>query len=173
MIHHILSLYQEKKSIEVVDVEEEEAPAAPKAKVRTIPHEFCDTHVLPFPQRNRKATEDEQFKKFIEVIKKLYIDVPLVDAMQVATYAKYLKDMLNWKPIPSTKVVKLSEQYSVAILNQLLEKKDPGNPTISCSIGTQQFDQALYDLGASVSVMPKVVYEKLDHHSLSPTSMVL
>jgi len=40
-----------KKSIEVVEVkEEEEAPAAPKAKVRTNPHEFFDTHVLPLPE---------------------------------------------------------------------------------------------------------------------------
>jgi hypothetical protein len=83
--------------------------------------------------------------------------------------------MLNKKkPIPSTEVVKLIEQCSASILNQLPEKKkDPGNPTISCSIGTQQFDQALCDPGASVSVMPKVVYDKLDHYSLSPTSMVL
>jgi hypothetical protein len=101
--------------------------------------------------------------------------VPLVDAMQVPTYAKYLKDMLNKKkPIPSAEVVKLTEQCSAAILNQLPEKKkDPGNPTIFCSIGTQQFDQALCDLGASVNVMPKVVYDKLNYYSLSPTSIVL
>jgi len=83
--------------------------------------------------------------------------------------------MLNKKkPIPSTEVVKLTEQCSVAILNQLLEKKkDLGNSTISCSTGTQQFDQALCDLGAIASVMPKVVYDKLDHQSLSLTAMVL
>jgi len=114
-----------------------------------------------------KATKDEQFKKFIEVIQKLYIHVPLVDAMQVPTYAKYLKDMLNKKkPILSAEMVKLTEQCSAARLNQLLEKKkNPGNPTISSSIGTQQFDQVLCDLGASVSVMPKVVYDKLSHYS--------
>ena len=66
----------------------------------------------------------------------------------------------------------MTEECSAAILNQLLEK-DPGNPTISCSIGSQQFDQALCDLGASVSFIPKVVYDKLNHNSLSPTTMCL
>ena len=44
----------------------------PQEKGKTAPHEFYDTEVLPFPERNRKATKDEQFKKFIEVIQKLY-----------------------------------------------------------------------------------------------------
>ena len=101
--------------------------------------------------------------------------MPFIDAMQVPTYAKYLRDMLNKKkPIPSRDVVKLTEDCSAIILNQLPEKKkDPGNPTIACSIGEQHFEHALCDLGASVSVMPKVIYDKLNHHTLSPTSMCL
>jgi hypothetical protein len=35
---------------------------------------------------------------------------------------------------------------------------DSGVPTISCLIGTQKFDQALWDHGASVSFIPKVIY---------------
>ena len=70
-------------------------------------------------------------------------------------------------------MVKLIEECSAAILNRLPEKKDPKYPTISCSIGAQQFDQALCDLGANVSVMPKVVYDKHNHNSLSPTTMCL
>ena len=42
---------------------------------------------------------DEQFGKFIEVIKKLYVNIPLLDAMQVPTYAKYIKDILGNKNI--------------------------------------------------------------------------
>jgi hypothetical protein len=57
-------------------------------------------------------------------------------------------------------VVKLTEECSVAILNRLPEKKkDPGCPMITCTIRTQQFDHALCDHGASVSVMPKLVFE--------------
>ena len=95
--------------------------------------------------------------------------------MQVPMYAKYLKDILNnKKQLPSTEIVHLTEECSAAILNEPPQKKkDPRNPTISCSIGTQHFDQALCDLGASVSIMPKVVFDKLMHAVLSPTAMCL
>jgi hypothetical protein len=53
------------------------------------------------------------------------------------------------------------------------KKKDPGCPTIDCSIGDQHFDNALCDLGASVSVMPKSVFDKLQHSRIVPTSMCL
>jgi len=52
------------------------------------------------------------------------------------------------------------------------KKKDPGCPTIDCSIGNQHFN-ALCDLRASVSVMPASVYKKLEHATLEPTSMYL
>ena len=71
-------------------------------------------------------------------------------------------------------VVKLMEECSATILNRLpKKKKDPGYPTITCSIGTQQFDHALCDLGASVSVMPKVVFDKLNFTHLAPMPMML
>jgi hypothetical protein len=64
------------------------------------------------------------------------------------------------------------ERCSSAILDGLPDKiRYPGVPTISCLIGTQKFDQALCDLGASVSVMPKVIYDQLNNDSLVPTSM--
>ena len=62
---------------------------------------------------------DEQFSKFVEVIQKLYINVPLLDAIQVPTYARYIRAILN---------------NSVANLNMSPEKKDLGCPTIDCSI---------------------------------------
>ncbi|XP_066161948.1 uncharacterized protein [Oryza sativa Japonica Group] len=49
----------------------------------------------------------------------------------------------------------------------------PQAPMITCSIGAQQFDQALCDLGASVSVMPKDVFDKLNFTVLAPTPMCL
>ena len=70
-----------KKKVVIEVPAEEEDPIVPQEKGKTTPHEFYDTEVLPFPERNRKATKDEQFKKFIEVIQKLYIHIPLIDAM--------------------------------------------------------------------------------------------
>jgi hypothetical protein len=43
--------------------------------------DFHDTNLLPFPHRNQKAKMDEQFSKFVEVIRKLYINIPLLDAI--------------------------------------------------------------------------------------------
>jgi hypothetical protein len=64
--------------------------------------------------------------------------------------------------------------YNAAILDDLPYKMDdPSVPTISCLIGTQKFDQALRDHGASVSVIPKVIYNQLNHDSLVPTSLHL
>ena len=99
----------------------------------------------------------------------------MLDAIHVPTYAKYLRDILNNKrPLPSTEVIKLMEECSVAILNTTpVKKKDPGCSTIDCSIGSQNFENALCDLGASVSVMPKKVSYKLNHSTLTPTSMCL
>jgi hypothetical protein len=53
------------------------------------------------------------------------------------------------------------------------KKKDPGCPTISCSIEMQFFQHALCDLGASVSVMPKAIFYELIHTPLTPTPMLL
>jgi hypothetical protein len=59
--------------------------------------DFQDTNILPFPRRDRKLKMDAQFSKFVEIIQKLYINVPLLDALQVPTYAKYVRDILPLK----------------------------------------------------------------------------
>ena len=53
---------------------------------------------------------DEQFGKFVEVrTKKFYGNIPLLDTMQVPTYAKYLKDILgNKRVLPTTELVQLT-----------------------------------------------------------------
>ena len=137
--------------------------------------DYHDTTALPFLERRRRPVADEQFGNFVEVTKKFYGNIPLLDTMQVPTYAKYLKDILgNKRVLPTTEVVQLTDECSTAILNPLLEKKKkPGCPTITCSIGAQHFKHALCDLRASISVMPKVIYDKLNHHALAPTAMCL
>jgi hypothetical protein len=67
---------------------------------------------------------------------------------------------------------KMSKQCSVAIANGLEKQKGPGCPIIPCSVGSFKFEKALCDLGASLSVMPRDVFEKL-RLPLEPTSMCL
>lgn len=118
---------------------------------------------------------DEQFVRFVDMIQKVHVNVPLLDVLYIPSYAKYIKDIINKKrPLPTTEIVKLTKECSATILNQLPErKKDPGYPTIMCSIGSQQLNHALCDLRASVSVMPKVIFDKLNFTQLTPTPMHL
>ena len=47
---------------------------------KIAPHEYYDTNVLlPFPNKLRKSSTDEQFGKFGYAIRRLYVHIPLLD----------------------------------------------------------------------------------------------
>jgi hypothetical protein len=99
----------------------------------------------------------------VEVVRRLSINMPLLDALQVPTYSRYFKDILaNKYEIATLGVnhVKMFKQCSSAIVNGLEKQKDPGCPTIPCSVGSFKFEKALCNLGASMSAMPRDVFEK-------------
>lgn len=53
---------------------------------------------VPFPQRLQKKNEDKNFLKFLDVFKKLHINIPFADALaQMSSYAKFLKEILSKK----------------------------------------------------------------------------
>jgi hypothetical protein len=125
-----------------------------------------DTRIPQLNPRYFRGKLDNHFEKFVEVVRGLSINMPLLDALQVPTYSRYFKDILaNKYEIATLGVdhVKMSEECSAAIANGLEKQKDPGCPTIPCSVGSFNFEKALCDLGASVSVMPRDVFEKLRH----------
>jgi hypothetical protein len=53
------------------------------------PQEYVDTTLLPFPRRIKKPIVDEQFGKFVEVIKKLNDNIPFLE-------------VCRYQPTPST-----------------------------------------------------------------------
>jgi hypothetical protein len=56
----------------------------------------------------------------------------------------------------------------------LPEKKgDPGRPVILIAIGPHIFQEAIYDFRASVNIMPKVIYDKINGDTLLYTNMHL
>jgi hypothetical protein len=121
------------------EVEAEPRPKKEEENLGKASHkDISDTHLLPFRRQAKKPMEDEKFSRFMEVIWRMYIHIPMLDAMQVLTYARYLKDIVNQKrPIPETDRLKFVERYSSAILDGLPDKMgDPGVPTISCLIST-------------------------------------
>ena len=53
---------------------------------------------LPFPQRLKQAKIDGQFIKFVNVFKKLEINIPFAVALaQILNYAKFMKDIISKK----------------------------------------------------------------------------
>jgi hypothetical protein len=134
-----------------------------------------DTRIPQLKPRYFRGKLDNHFEKFVEVVRRLSINMLLLDALQVPTYSRYFKDILaNKYEIATLGVdhVKMSEECSATIANGLEKQRDPRCPTIPCSVGSFKFEKALCDLGASVSVMPKDVFEKL-RLLLEPTGMCL
>uniref|UniRef100_A0A2N9HZW8 RNA-directed DNA polymerase n=1 Tax=Fagus sylvatica TaxID=28930 RepID=A0A2N9HZW8_FAGSY len=67
-----------------------------------------------------------------------------------------------------------TEQVSAIIQHKVPPKyKDPGCPTISCTIGEYLVERALLDLGASINLLPFTVYQQMGLGDLKPTSMTL
>ncbi|XP_057998849.1 uncharacterized protein LOC131177759 [Hevea brasiliensis] len=131
---------------------------------------------LPFPQRFHKAQLDKQFGKFLEVLKKLYINIPFTDVIsQMPSYAKFLREILsNKRRLEDYETVALTEKCSALLQNKLPPKlKDPGSFSIPCHIGETSIERALCDLGASVSLMPLSICEKLKIGDLKPTTISL
>jgi hypothetical protein len=134
-----------------------------------------DTKIPQLKPHYFRGKLDNHFEKFVEVVRRLSINIPLLDALQVLTFFRYFKDILASKyEIATLGVdhVKMSKQCSAAIVNGLEKQKDPGCPTIPSSVGSFKFEKALCDLGASVSIMLRDVFEKL-RLPLEPTGMCL
>nr|XP_009589401.1 uncharacterized protein LOC104086774 [Nicotiana tomentosiformis] len=98
----------------------------------------------PFPQRLRKKNDDHMFHKFLDMLKQIHLNIPLVDMLsEVPKYAKYIKDIVANKR-------RLTEFETVALT-----------------------EEALCDLGASINLMPLSVFKQLGLGAPRPTTMIL
>ncbi|XP_061355576.1 uncharacterized protein LOC133300094 [Gastrolobium bilobum] len=128
----------------------------------------------PFPQRLQKQTNDKQYKKFLDVLKQLHINVPLVEALeQMPSYAKFMKDILAKKrKLEEYETIALTQESSQYYLNKLPPNlKDLGSFTINCTIGNQYVGNALLDLGSNLNLMPKSIFRKLGIGEARPTTI--
>jgi hypothetical protein len=131
-------LVEEEEKVEA-EVEAEPRPEKEEENHgKASPKDVSDTHLLPFPHIAKKPMENENFIHIMKVIQRMYVHILMLDAMQVLTYARYLKDILNQKRlILETDSLVFTEGCSAAILDGLPDKMgDPSIPTISCLIGT-------------------------------------
>nr|XP_016503135.1 PREDICTED: uncharacterized protein LOC107821227 [Nicotiana tabacum] len=87
----------------------------------------------PFPQRLAKYQKDEQYKKFMEMLKQIHVNIPLIDALkEMPSYAKMMKDLMSRKfDFQDLAIVTLTETCSVVVSRPIAEKlSDPGSFTI-------------------------------------------
>ncbi|XP_073133337.1 uncharacterized protein [Henckelia pumila] len=91
----------------------------------------------PFPAALKKAKLDSQFAKFLEIFKKLNINIPFADAlMQMPSYAKFLKEILsNKRKLEEHAMISLTENCSALVRNKIPPKqKNPRSFSIPCVI---------------------------------------
>ncbi|XP_016172931.1 uncharacterized protein LOC107615381 [Arachis ipaensis] len=134
------------------------------------------TPAIPYPQRFNRELKDQQFPKFLEVFKKLEINIPLAEALEkIPLYAKFLKELINKKRSwNEKKTVILTQECSAVIQRGLpLKLKDPGSFILSYTIGNRTLDKALCDLGASINLMPLSLMKQLAIEKLRPTRLSL
>ncbi|XP_070022672.1 uncharacterized protein [Nicotiana sylvestris] len=130
----------------VIDIPETVVPKAKDPLPRPPP---------PYPQRLAKQNNENQFKKFIDTMKSLSINVPLVEALeQMPGYTKFMKDLVTKKRSMNCEIIKMTHQVSVIVNSMALKLEDPGAFTIPCTIGSVDFAKALCDLGTSINLMP-------------------
>ncbi|GKC77378.1 DNA-directed DNA polymerase, partial [Tanacetum coccineum] len=141
-------------------------------EMRAFNHEFKTTNELLFKERNnslselrlRKEKEEAQQKNFLENLKQLHINLPFIEAIaQMPKYAKILKGLLtNRSRLKEACTITMNERCSALLLNKLpLKEKDPVSFMIPCDIDQLHINNALTDLGPSISLMPYTMYEKL------------
>ena len=110
----------------------------------------------PFHQRLVKKTEDGKYHRFITMLKQLYINIRLVEALeQMPGYAKFMKDVFTKKrSVTFEDSDKMQHCSAIATRSLVQKKEDPGAFTTLCTFGPLHFAKAICDLGARINLLP-------------------
>ncbi|XP_061336910.1 uncharacterized protein LOC133283989 [Gastrolobium bilobum] len=110
-------------------------------------HEMSSGYVramAPYPERFKQDAQEQQYARFLDIFKKLHINIPFAEALaNMPNYAKFMKDLLSRKH-------KLQECQTVTLT-----------------------EESLCDLGASVNLMHLSVCKSLGISELKPTMVFL
>ncbi|GJU18785.1 reverse transcriptase domain-containing protein [Tanacetum coccineum] len=127
-----------------------------------------------YPIRLHKEKMEARYAKFLDMIKEVRINVPLVDVLaSMPNYGKFLKDLVsNKSKMEQISVAFLTEESSAILQYKLPPKlRDPGSFLISCKLVNSVEYLALVNLGASINLMPYSLYTALSGTTLKPTRM--
>jgi hypothetical protein len=120
---------------------------------------------VSFSQRLIKSDLVQQFGKIGDWMRKVNLTVPFIETItQMPAYAKCLKEIIS-------KNKGLKEVKTVTLNNLPPKLKDPRSFTIPCSLRNIKFKNTSCDLGESVSLMPRSVFERLGIGDLKQTNI--
>ncbi|KAL1563532.1 hypothetical protein AAHA92_05988 [Salvia divinorum] len=131
-------------------------------------------HAKPYPYRGETKKKKEDPIDFMEVFGKLEITLPFLQALKLPPFSRFIKDFIAGKAKAGGKIV-IGENVSAVIQQKRLPSKrtDPGMFTLPIKIGDVRIEHAMCDLGASVNVLPYLVYKKLVGARLMETKVVI
>ncbi|GJS73093.1 reverse transcriptase domain-containing protein [Tanacetum coccineum] len=163
------------------DSDEEDKEPTPQPKIQnpkpvketTLPKPYKPK--ISYPQRLRKEKMEAQYRKFLDIIRAVRINVPLIDVLaEMPNYGKFLKELISNKhKIEQISAAFLSDESSAMIQNKVPPKLgDPGSFLIPCNFNKTFSCNALADLGASINLMPYSLYAKLSLKNLKPTKVL-
>ena len=113
----------------------------------------------------KKGKLEKQFAKFLDIFKKLHINIPFMDALEnMPSYVKFMKKILaSKKKLEEYGTITLTEECSAILQkkNLPLKLQDPGSFAIPFSIGNWVSRKALCDLGASINLMLLSMFKRL------------
>ena len=130
----------------------------------------------PFPSRLAKSKKQEQEQEILDTFRKVEVNIPLLDAIkQIPRYAKFLKELCTGKKkLKGNEKVHMGENVSAVLQKKLPPKcKDPGMFTVPCKIGNIKIEKAMLDLGASINVMPRSIYNLMNIGPLKETGVII
>jgi len=130
---------------------------------------------VPFSLSLAKPNLEAQFHKFVNILKKICINIPFAEALsRMPLYAKFLKEIFSKKKtIEHNETIALTRESSAIIKKPPPKLRDPGSFAIPCVIGSETVEKALCDLGASVSLLPLSLFKRIGIGELKPSEMIL
>lgn len=126
---------------------------------------------LPYPQRVTKK-DPKYFEKFITMFKNLETNMPFFEALEkMPMYQKFMKEVIAKKRPIEDGSVNFNEKCSAISPGRRIpiKHKDPGFVTVLFTLKDKTFKKVLIDSGASVSLMPLSIYQRLGIGTVSDT----
>ena len=133
-------------------------------KVEAQKPSYDEKPIIPYPRRLRKNRLDKRFGRFMDIFKKLHINIPFAKPLeQMSGYMKFMKDiLLKKRKLGDYETIILSEECSAILQKKLPPKlKDQSSFAIPCVIGNAVFERALCDLGANINLLSWSIFNKL------------